>query len=133
MTGSCCTALDHAAMFDRLVDHLSQDQLAGLRCRQVGLGQLQRLLQLHQLDLDGGQDDVVLGRELVVDGRLGHAEGVGDHLQRRAVDPVLPEQLEGGMMMRVCALLRRIDRKSSGGLGLGRAHPPRLADRLCVP
>jgi hypothetical protein len=42
--------------------------------------------------VSNGQDDLVLGVVLVVDGRLGHAERVRDHLQRGAADAVLGEQ-----------------------------------------
>lgn len=52
-------------------------------------------LQLGQLVLGGGENDLVLGVELVVDGRLGHADGIGDHLQRGPSDPVTGEQVEG--------------------------------------
>ena len=60
------------------------------------LGRVEGRLQAAQLDLGDGQDDRVLGRELVVHGRLRDAEGVGDHLQRRAADAVVGEQLERG-------------------------------------
>jgi hypothetical protein len=54
--------------------------------------------RLHpgQLRLGGGQHDLFLGLELAVDGRLRHAELVGDHLQRRAPDAVPREQVERG-------------------------------------
>ncbi len=45
----------------------------------------------------GGDDDLVLGPELVIDGRLGHSDGVGDHLKRRTADAMLAEKPECGL------------------------------------
>ena len=96
MTGSCWTALTMPRGADREIDHLGEHERAGPPRIGLGVGGVERRLQLHQLDLDGGDDDLVLGLELVVDRGLRHADGVGDHLERRAVDPVLGEQVERG-------------------------------------
>ena len=55
---------------------------------------IERRLQLHELELDRGDDDLVLGLELVVDRRLRDADGIGDHLQRRAARRRVGEQVE---------------------------------------
>jgi len=44
--------------------------------------------------IDHREHDLVLGLELVVDGRLRDAEPIGDHLQRRAAHAVLGKQVE---------------------------------------
>ena len=62
----------------------------------LGLGRVERRLEPGQLDLGDREDDLVLGLELVVDRRLRDADGVGDHLQRRAAHAVLGEQVERG-------------------------------------
>ena len=54
-------------------------------------------LQTREHDLGDGQDDLVLGVVLVVDGRLRHAERVRDHLQRGPADAVLGKEAECGV------------------------------------
>ena len=96
MTGSCWTTptMRRCATAESIT-WASTSSRARVRIR-LGVGRVERDLQLHELDLDRGDDDLVLGLELVVDRRLRHADGVGDHLERRAVDPVLGEQAERG-------------------------------------
>jgi hypothetical protein len=62
----------------------------------LGLGGVHGGFQPGELGLRGGDDDLVLGLELVVDGRLRHPDGIGDHLQRGTADAVLGEQARGG-------------------------------------
>ncbi len=50
-------------------------------------------LSVH-LGFGGRDDDVILGLELVIDGRLRHPDRVRDHLQGGATDPFVGEQLE---------------------------------------
>ena len=96
MTGSCWTTPTMPPLRDRRIDHLGEHDLARPLRVGLGIGRVERGLQLHELDLDRGDDDLVLGLELVVDRRLRHAEGVGDHLERRAVHTVVGEQPERG-------------------------------------
>ena len=84
----------HAAALDREVDHLGEDDLACPGAVGLGIGRVHRRLQLRELDLDRGDDDLVLGLVLVVDRGLRDADVVGDHLERRAVHPVLGEEAE---------------------------------------
>ena len=70
----------------------------GVACplpRRLGLSGFDDRLQPRQLVLGGGQDDLFLGLVLVVHGRLGHTDLVGDHLQRGPPDTVLGEQVDG--------------------------------------
>ena len=71
----------HAAARDGEVDHLRQQRVEGPRTRLVGLGCVERGLESRELDLHRRDDDLFLGLELVVDGRLRHPDRVGDHLQ----------------------------------------------------
>ena len=54
-------------------------------------------LQTREHDLGDGEDDLVLGVVLVVDGGLRDADRVRDHLQRGPADAVLGEQGERGV------------------------------------
>ena len=63
--------------------------------RGSGFGLVEDPYEPGQLELGGGQDDLLLGVVLVVDGGLGHPDLVGDHLQGRAADPVPGEEVEG--------------------------------------
>ena len=87
----------HPAARDREVDHLREHQVACTRPGLLGISGVESGFQLRQLDFDRGEHDLVLGLELVVDRGLRHADGVGDHLERRPVDTVLGEQAEGGI------------------------------------
>ena len=88
---------DPAAAAHRHFDHLGQQHLAGLHWIRFGLRGLQRVLQLGQLQFGDGDDDLVLGLELVVDRGFRDADGVGDHLQRGSADPVIGDQIQRGV------------------------------------
>ena len=60
--------------------------------RWLGLRCVERDLEPGELGFRRGEDDLVLGGELVVDGRLGDTDLVGDHLERRPADAVIGEQ-----------------------------------------
>ena len=85
-----------AAALDGEVDHEGEEHLACARAAVLGLGGVERRLELREVDLEHGDDDLFLGLELVVDGGLRDADGVGDHLQRGAAHTVLAEQVERG-------------------------------------
>ena len=83
-----------------------EQRVTGSSRRRFGLGGVDHRLEPRQLVLRGCEDDLVLGLVLVVHGGLRDADGVGDHLQRRATGTVLREQVEG--------------RRDDAGLGRGR-------------
>ncbi len=80
---------DHAAATDGDIDDPAQQRLERLWIRVDRFGRFERRLERSKLHVDGGDDDRFLRLELVVDGRLRHADGAGDHLERRAADAVL--------------------------------------------
>ena len=132
ITGSCWTAVTMRRRCDREVDHLGEHELARPPEVLVGFGRVERRFDLHEVDLDGREDDLVLGLELVVDRGLRHADGVGDHLQRRPVDTVLGEQVErGGDDPGLRGGAR--DGPQPADRGLGEAHATKVADRLADP
>ena len=83
-------------LLDGQVHQLDEEEVDALGPAGLGLGGVEDVLELRQVGLGGGDDDLVLGPVLVVDGRLRHAEGVGDHPERRAADAVPGEQVERG-------------------------------------
>jgi len=83
-----------AAAVDGEVDDADQERVARPRPRGLALGGTDHGIEPSELRLGGGEDDLVLGVELVVDGGLGHADLVGDHLQRGATDAVASEQVQ---------------------------------------
>jgi hypothetical protein len=87
----------HAAALDGEVDHPADQHLARPRGGSLGLRGVHGRLQTCQHDLGDGEDDLVLGVVLVVDGRLRHADRVRDHLQGRPADAVLGEEDERGV------------------------------------
>jgi len=81
----------HAAALEGQVDHAGEQRRA--RLLRAGLGRdIEHRFYSRKLVMGNGDDDLVLGLELMVDGGLGYADGVRDHLQRRAADAVLGEQ-----------------------------------------
>jgi hypothetical protein len=81
----------HAAALEGQVDHAGEQRRA--RLLRAGLGRgVEHGFHPRELVVGDGDDDLVLGLELMVDGGLGYADGVRDHLQRRAADAVLGEQ-----------------------------------------
>ena len=85
-----------ATALNREIDHQRGEHVARTRSVFLGLGDVERRLHPQEVDLEDGDHDGFLRLELVVDGGLRDSEGVGDHLQRRAADPVLAEQLGRG-------------------------------------
>ncbi len=92
------------ASFDGHVDDAGEQHFAGPWPGLLGLSGLQRIVEPAELPLGQRDDDLFLGLELVIDGRLGDADRVGDHLQRRAADAVVGDQREGRVQD---AVLRR--------------------------
>src|SRR4029453_17362786 len=86
----------HAAGLDGEVDHPGDQQLARSRAGPLRFRGGHRSLQTCEHDLGDGEDDLVLGVVLVIDGCLRHADRVRDHLQGRAADAVLGEEDERG-------------------------------------
>ena len=123
----------HAPALDGEVDHLGEHQLACTRQVILGVGSVERRFQLGQLDLDGGEDDLLFGLELVVDRGLRHADRVRDHLQRRPVDAVFGEQVEGGGDDADLRGGARLGTQPAAGRGLGDTHATKVADRLAAP
>lgn len=78
------------------IDQLDQQGPAGLLTPFVCLRGDERVLEDGQLVLGDRDDDLVLGLVLVVDGGLGHPDGVSDHLQRGAADAVGADEVQGG-------------------------------------
>jgi hypothetical protein len=72
-------------------DHPCSATPLGPQCRVRLPRERQQLVErrLHQ-----GQQQVVLGAEVVVDGRLRDAQPIGDVLQAGALEPVLAEELQ---------------------------------------
>ena len=66
-------------------------------------------------------EDVVLGREVVVERRLGEAQPFGDLPQRGAVEALLDEQVEGHIEDALPGRAR-LWRLIGGGLGLPRVR-----------
>ena len=106
-TGSLCRMRAVVTVVDQDVDHGFEQVLPARRS-------LDRCLERLELDLDRGEDDRFLGLELVVHGRLGDAESVGDHLQGGATDAVHGEELE-----------RDLDGPKLRGAVASRQHPQR--------
>ena len=75
---------------------LGDQHLARSRAGPLGFRGGHGRLETREHDLGDGEDDLVLGVVLVVDGRLRHADRVRDHLQRGPADAVLGEQDERG-------------------------------------
>jgi hypothetical protein len=86
----------HAAALDRQGHDAGEQGLARQFCAGLGRGRVEHRLQPRYLSLGGGDDDLFLGLELMVDGGLRHADRVSDHLQGRPADAVLSEQPGGG-------------------------------------
>ena len=114
------------AALDREVDDSSDQHLrAGRVC--LGPGGFDRGLDPGQLGFGRGEHDLFLGIELVVDGPLGHAEAVGDHLERGPADTVLGEEVERDVDdPRLSGSVRRRRRPPGGDRGRG-AHPSTVA------
>ena len=74
MTGSRWRMLAMQALLDGQLDHPGDKHLARSRAGALGFRGLDRRLEPRQDDLGNGEDDLVLGVVLVVDGRLRHAE-----------------------------------------------------------
>jgi len=81
----------HATLLDGEVDHLGDQERARSHAGSLGFRCRHGRLQAREHDLGDGEDDLVLRVVLMIDGRLRHAERVGDHLQRGAADAVLGE------------------------------------------
>lgn len=78
MTGSNCRVLA-APRLDGQLDDAIQQQLTRLGRMVVRLGGFQGPFQATEFAFGERDDDLFLGLELVIDGRLGDADGVGDH------------------------------------------------------
>jgi alkylation response protein AidB-like acyl-CoA dehydrogenase len=87
----------HPPPLDGQVDDAGHQDVPGPVPGRFGLGRRDRLRHPGELRVGRGQDDLLLGPELVVDRRLRHPDGVGDHLQRRAAHAVLGEQVDGSV------------------------------------
>ena len=72
------------------------EQLARRSRDRLCLRRVEGGLEPGELGFRRGEDDLVLGGELVVDRRLRHTDRVGDHLERRPADAVVGEQRECG-------------------------------------
>ena len=83
-----------AAPIDGLFDHSVEKNLTRPQGMSFCLCGFEHLLQLAHLPLGDRDDDFFLGLELPVDGRLGHAHLVGDHLQRRPADATLGDEFQ---------------------------------------
>ncbi len=105
-------------VFDGVIDDPFEEQFAPPIRRFLGLGGCQRVVQFGEFHLRDGDDDVVLGLELMVDSTFRDADRVGDHPVRRRADTVFGEKLERGVED---ALLCR------AAVG---SHPARVYDRL---
>ena len=70
-----------------------------------------QLVQVADARLGHRLGDLRLRLEVVVDGGLGDPQRVGDHLQRRALDPVFGEQAQ-----------RRLQQSGPGVLGRAGGH-----------
>ena len=97
ITGSCWSALTMRRRCDGEVDHQREQHLARTRAgsarprrRRAPTSSCARSSSID------GDDDLVLGLELVVDRGLRDADGVGDHLERGPAHPVPAEQVERG-------------------------------------
>jgi hypothetical protein len=122
-----------ATTLDGEVDDPGDEHLARPRRSRLGFGGIEHRFQPGQLGLGHGEDDLVLGPELVVDRRLRHADLLGDHRQRRPPDTLLGEQVESGGHH---AGLRSAGRRRAGlaaGDDLHGIHTARLADPLPTP
>jgi hypothetical protein len=123
----------HVPALDREIDHARDQHLARSRAGALGLRGGHGRLQSREHDLRDREDDLVLGVVLVVDGGLRHADRVGDHLERGAADAVLGEEVERRFDdARLCGRVGRVVERARAR-GPGRAHGPRLAERLAPP
>jgi hypothetical protein len=68
-----------------------------LRTVAVRLGFLERWKQPTEFAPGDREHDLLFGSELLVDGGFRNPDGVREHLQRRAADTVLGEQIERGI------------------------------------
>jgi len=85
------------AVANRHFDHTYQQRVAGSRTVAVRLGFLERRKQPTELALGDREHDLLFGPELMVDGSFRNTNGVSDHLQRRAADAALGEQIQRGI------------------------------------
>ena len=118
----------HAATLDGKVDDPVEQHLSCPGWVVVRLGCLQRLLETPEFALGERDDDLLLGFELVVDGRLGDSDGVGDHLQRGSADSVLGDQPQCGVQD--ACLRGAAGDETKPAPGLRHNHTESLADRL---
>ena len=86
-------AHDAAVLHDQR-DHPVEHHLHGNGTRRRPLRCVEGQTEHFEWLGGNGEDDLVLGPELVVDGGLGDTDRVGDHLQRRAARTVSGEQDE---------------------------------------
>ena len=75
---------------------LGDQHIARSRAGPLGFRGRRGLIQARDHDLGDGEDDLVLGVVLLVDGRLRDPDRVRDHLQGCPADAVLGEQHERG-------------------------------------
>ena len=72
----------HTTAFDREVDVTDDQHVARPSTGRLGLCGFDRRFDIREFGFGGNDDDLFLGVELVVDGRLRHADGVSDQTRR---------------------------------------------------
>ena len=70
----------HTTAFDREVDDTDDQHVARPSTGRLGLCCFDRRFDIREFGFGSSDDDLFLGVELVVNGRLRHADGVSDHL-----------------------------------------------------
>ena len=79
--GSNCRVRDQPAVAHCHVDHTHQECVARLRAVASRLGLFERGSQPAEFALRHGYHDLILGPELVINGRFRDTDRIGDHLQ----------------------------------------------------
>ena len=105
-----------ATVLDGVVDDSVQQELAAALRVVLGLSGFQCVFQLREFHLRDGDDDLVLGLELMVDRALCHSDRVSDHLIRRGANAMLGEQVQAAAFsVRICGALRDVDPRRAVG------------------
>lgn len=79
------------------IDQRVDQHRPGSLRRGLGLGESGYLAQPVEYESAHGKYDLVLGSKLMIDGRLGDADGIRDHLQGRTGRAALAEQANCGI------------------------------------
>ena len=117
----------HTAPFNSEVNDAGDQHITRQRAGRLSLSCRDCRFDIPEFYLSDGKNDLLFCFELVVHGRLGYADGVGDHLEGGTTHTVLGEQVEGGVDNTLLRGTARNGRWGDGAGGMSGKHPPRVA------